>query len=68
MKGLFFILCFAVKHTAFSQKITSANNGIKATVNGQQIEVQFFSPLIVRIQSATVKEGFRECLLTESSI
>src|SRR4051812_5482192 len=50
MKAIWLLMCgFVLAGAVHAQRFTKTDNGIRAVVNEIEIEVQFYSPAIVRI-------------------
>lgn len=47
--GFILFICFAMALNSHSQSYTTVNNGIKLTIDSVAIEIQFYSPSIVRV-------------------
>ncbi|MFT3844343.1 MAG: glycoside hydrolase family 31 protein [Lacibacter sp.] len=60
MKEKFFIILLLFVHSVSAQVINKTGNGIKTTVNGIDIEIQFFNPQIVRILKSPEGSSFKK--------
>jgi alpha-D-xyloside xylohydrolase len=60
MKKIPFLLLLFVTQVALCQSITKTGHGVKTTVDGLVVEVQFFDPYIVRVIKAPENKPFQK--------
>src|SRR5687768_4586869 len=60
MKKIPFLFLLFVTQVALCQSITKTNHGVKTTVDGLAVEVQFYDPYIVRVIKAPENIPFQK--------
>lgn len=58
MKQIYLMLLLVFSTGIYAQSFEKTTNGIKATVNGNNVEIQFYSPSIVRVIKAPKAKPF----------